>query len=277
MKDAASQLGPAGVAGCVLVAFVLALSLIGPFLTGHDPNAVELANRLRPPSGNHWLGTDELGRDLFARIAHGGARTLLAALGVVSCVAVAGVLIGGAAALSGKFVETAVMRAADILLSIPGLVLAMALAAALGPGLVNAMIALGVSRLPLFVRLARNQATVLRRAPYVEFARLSGARPRHVLAHHIAPNAAPPLLVQAVSDVSGAILAVSALGFIGLGSQPPSPEWGALVASGRLYVLDAWWLGVAPGLAIALAAVGFTLVGDALRDAFDPRTQQKRG
>lgn len=264
---------PSVIISATLLVGMLALVVLGPLIAAHGPNDIDLARRLLPPSASHWFGTDELGRDLFARIAYGGRLTLLSALAVVASVVAIGLLIGGLSVLAPPWVDTAVMRGVDILLSTPGLVLAMALAAALGPGLINAMLALMIARAPAFVRLARNQALIIRRMGYVEIARLNGAGDAHVLLFHLAPNVAPALIVQGASDVSGVILAAAALGFIGLGAQPPTPEWGALVASGRLFFLDCWWYALFPGLAIGLSSIGFTLLGDAARDWIDPRSQ----
>jgi peptide/nickel transport system permease protein len=194
---------------------------------------------------------------------------------VVASTALLGGVIGGISAMAPGWLDAVIMRSMDILLSVPALVLAMALAAALGPGLLNAMVALIVARLPAFVRLARNQSLLLRRQGYVEFAQLNGAGPGYTLRRHIAPNVAPPIIVQAASDISGVMLAAAALGFIGLGAQPPTPEWGALAASGRLYFLDAWWYAVFPAAAMLAATAGFTLLGDAARDFFDPRHAQR--
>jgi peptide/nickel transport system permease protein len=266
---------PSVYAGAFLLTAMLLLVLVGPLAVQYGPTDIDLARRLQPPSADHWFGTDELGRDLFARIAYGGRLTLFSAVAVVACVVAIGLTVGGLSALAPRWVDTAVMRGVDVLLSTPGLVLAMALAAALGPGLLNAMIALTVARAPAFVRLARSQALIVRRMGYVESAQLNGAGNAHVLVFHLAPNVAPALIVQGVSDVSGVILAAAALGFIGLGAQPPAPEWGALVASGRLFFLDCWWYAVFPGLAIGLSSIGFTLLGDAARDWIDPRSRSR--
>lgn len=259
-------------AGLILIVLVLFIVILGPFLTPDHPNAIDLSVRLQPPSAAHWFGTDELGRDLFARIANGGRYSLVASI-VVVCFSVSlGATIGAAVAMGPRWLNAAMSQILDVAMAVPALVLTMALAAALGPGLVNVMIALIVARLPAFIMLARNQAYVIRKQAYVQAAGLYGASLPHQLRHHVIPNLAPALVVQGVADVSGIILACAALGFIGLGAQPPTPEWGALVASGKLYFLDCWWYAVFPGLAIALAATGFNLVGDAARDRLDPRT-----
>jgi peptide/nickel transport system permease protein len=268
--DAWTALPGAAKAGLLLTAGVLLLALLGPSLRPFDPTAIDLSVRLEPPSLEHWFGTDELGRDLFARIAYGARYSLLAAICVVASSVVIGCIAGGLSAMAPGWVDWCAMRLVDMLLSVPTLVLAMALAAALGPGLVNAIIALIIARIPTFVRLGRNQALVLRRQAYVEAARLYGAPTSYLVRRHLVPNIAPVAMVQGVSDVGGVILACAALGFIGLGAQPPTPEWGALAASGRLFFLDCWWYAAFPGLAIASATVGFNLLGDAARDYLDP-------
>ncbi|MEY2756724.1 MAG: hypothetical protein RIR33_502 [Pseudomonadota bacterium] len=267
---------PAGAAiGIGLVTTIMVLGCIGVTLV--QPDVIDLSIRLQPPSPAHWFGTDELGRDLFARIAAGAAYSVWSALAVVVSTASLGGLIGAISAAAPRWVDAIIMRSMDILLSVPALVLAMALAAALGPGLLNAMVALVIARLPAFVRLARNQSLSLQRQGYVEFARLNGAGLGYTIRRHIAPNVAPPILVQAASDISGVMLAAAALGFIGLGAQPPMPEWGALAASGRLYFLDAWWYAVFPAAAMLAATAGFVLLGDAARDHFDPRRPHNAG
>jgi peptide/nickel transport system permease protein len=262
----------AGAVGVAIVLCLLIFALIGPWLTSYAPDAIALPDRLEAPSWSHWMGTDELGRDLFARIAYGARPSLLAAISVVAVTIAVGTVIGGLAGIVGGWAEAMVMRAVDVMLAVPPLVLAMALAAALGPSLINALIALLVVRLPFFVRLARGQTIGLMTRGYVEAALLAGAGKMYLLRHHVAPNLAGIMLIQGLSDVAGVILAAAALGFIGLGAQPPSPEWGALVAAGRSFALDAWWYGVFPGAAILIAAVGFNLLGDWARDLLDPRT-----
>jgi peptide/nickel transport system permease protein len=262
---------PAGGLGALLVLLLVAFAVVGPMLSLHAPDAIELARRLRPPSAEHWMGTDELGRDLFARVAFGAWPSLMAALAVVGTTVVLGTLAGTLSALVGGWPDALLMRVVDVLLAVPALVLAMALAAALGPSLVNALIALVIVRLPVFVRLARAQALLLKDRAFAEAARLAGAGRWHMIRHHLVPNLAGIMLVQGLMDVAAVILAAAALGFIGLGAQPPSPEWGGLVASGRHFMADAWWLGLFPGLALMLAALGFNLLGDMVRDLLDPR------
>lgn len=266
--DLAAQLGPAMVAGLLIFA------LLGPLAAVHQPDAIDLARRLQAPSAAHWFGTDELGRDLFSRIAYGARISLAVAIATVSTTMTIATFIGVMAALSGKWLHGLVMRLTDVALSIPALVLAIALSAALGPSLINALIALVIVRLPVFIRLARAQALALRERSFVEAAEMVGAGRFYIFRHHILPNISGVMLVQGLMDMAAVILATAALGFLGLGAQPPTPEWGALVASGRHYVLDAWWYAVFPGAALLLSAVAFNLSGDAVRDLLDPRLRE---
>lgn len=264
---------PSGISGLLIVGGLLLFACVGPFVSAHAPDAIDLAGRLQPPDHNHWLGTDELGRDLFSRIAHGTGPSLLAAVAVVGITLVVGTVAGGLAGLVSGWFDAILMRVIDVMLSIPALVLAMALAAALGPSLINALIALLIVRLPVFIRLARGQTLSLAQNHYIEAARLMGARPMYLLRNHVIPGISGIMLVQGLSDMAGIILAAAALGFIGLGAQPPSPEWGGLVATGRHFVGEAWWYGIFPGLAILGAAAGFNLLADAARDILDPKTR----
>ena len=264
-----------GVLLCLAVLFLVLMLVgvggLGVALAGYAPDRVDLVVRLQPPSSAHWLGPDELGRDLFTRIADGTWLSVGGALLVSAGTAAAGILVGGMSAMVGGWVDTLIMRIFDLLLSLPALLVAIALAAALGPGLVNALFALMIVRTPAFARLARGQTLSLRRRAFVESAATFGAGRLYVLRQHIVPNILPVMTVQAVTDLAGLILAAAALGFVGLGAQPPTPEWGALVASSRFYFEGSWWYPLFPGLALLLTATAFNLVGDAARDYLDPR------
>jgi len=257
-------------AALTLATMVLVLAL-GPFLVSHGPTAMDLSNRLQAPSARHWFGTDELGRDLWSRVVHGGGISLGMSLGVVALGLGLGTLVGLWGGLVGGRIEAVLMRIVDVMLALPPLVLAMALAAAMGPGLGNAMLALVVVTVPTYVRLARAQALQLRSRGYLEAAQLAGASLGYRLRVHVLPNAMGPLVVQGTLDVSGVMLASAALGFIGLGAQPPTPEWGSLIASGQQFVKSAWWYPTLPGLAILLCALSCNVLGDALRDRLDPK------
>ncbi|MCW3836949.1 ABC transporter permease subunit [Sphingomonas canadensis] len=254
----------------LLIAAVLA-ALLAPLLATHDPDAIDMAARLLPPDATHWAGTDEVGRDLYSRILWGARTSLGIGLGVVAIGALAGTLIGGFSGLMGGWIDAAIMRFMDLVMALPGLVLALALAAALGPSLTNAMIAMGVLGVPGYCRVARGQALALRQHGFVLAAHTFGAGPWHILVRHILPNLMAPMLVIATLDVGNAMIGVATLSFIGLGAQPPLAEWGAMVNAGQSYILSAWWYATLPGLAILLTALGFNLVGDAIGSLANPK------
>lgn len=263
---------PLTLTGGAIMLLMLLLMLFSPWLTPLDPNAVDLSARLQPPSAAHWFGTDEVGRDLFSRVLIGSQQSIAAGLAVVVVSGGIGSLLGCFSGVLGGWADALIMRVMDIMLSIPSLVLTMALAAALGPSLFNAMLAIAIVRIPFYVRLARGQTLVVRQFAYVQAARTFGASRWHLIGWHVLRNALPPLVVQASLDIGTAILMAATLGFIGLGAQQPTAEWGAMVANGRNYVLDQWWYCTFPGLAIMITAVGFNLFGDGLRDLLDPKT-----
>ena len=234
-------------------------------------NAINLAARLQAPSFDHWFGTDEVGRDLFSRVLIGSQQSVAAGLAVVLIAGISGSLLGCLSGVLGGRSDALIMRLMDIMLSIPSLVLTMALAAALGPSLFNAMLAIAIVRIPFYVRLARGQTLVVRQHTFVEASVTFGASRWHLISWHILRNALPPLVVQASLDIGSAILMAATLGFIGLGAQQPTAEWGAMVANGRNYVLDQWWYCAFPGAAILITAVGFNLFGDGIRDLLDPK------
>jgi peptide/nickel transport system permease protein len=230
---------------------------------------------LQPTSWQHWAGTDELGRDLLTRILHGARPSISAALGIVAIGCLGGLLIGAYSGLRAGWVDTVIMRLTDVVMALPGLVVALALTAALGPSLFNAVVALGLLSIPAYIRVARGQALSLREREYVLAARAMGASTPHLLLRHILPGVLPPVLVFMTFHLGAAVLASSALSFIGLGAQPPDAEWGSMIGAGRDYVLGHWWYVTLPGLVIILTAVSFNLLGDALRDWLDPRTTRE--
>lgn len=264
------------VTSAVIIVLMLLMMIFSPWLATHDPNAIDLTARLLPPSAAHWFGTDEVGRDLFSRVLVGSQQSILAGLVVVAIAGMIGSLLGCLSGVLGGRADAIIMRIMDIMLSIPSLVLTMALAAALGPSLFNAMLAIAIVRIPFYVRLARGQALVVRQYTYVQAAKTFGASRWHLINWHILRNSLPPLIVQASLDIGSAILMAATLGFIGLGAQQPSAEWGAMVANGRNYVLDQWWYCAFPGAAILLTAVGFNLFGDGIRDLLDPKAGGKQ-
>jgi len=251
-----------------LVALVL-LALAATVLSPYPPDAMDFNAILQPPSFSHWAGTDELGRDVLSRILHGARPSLLSACVIVAIGAAAGMILGCLSGVVGGVVDTAIMRIVDVALALPGLVIAMALTAALGPSLFNAVIALGLLGIPGYTRLARGLALSLREREFVQASRSMGAGTWFIVLRHILPNVAPAMLVYASFHFGGALLASSALSFIGLGMQPPHAEWGAMIGAGRDYVLAAWWCVTFPGVAVAIGALSANLLGDALRDAID--------
>ena len=267
---------PLTLIGGAIMLIMLFLMIFSPWLVPHDPNAIDLTARLQAPSLSHWFGTDEVGRDLFSRVLIGSRQSIAAGLAVVLIAGISGSLLGCLSGVLGGRSDALIMRLMDIMLSIPSLVLTMALAAALGPSLFNAMLAIAIVRIPFYVRLARGQTLVVRQFTYVQAARTYGASRWHLISWHILRNSLPPLIVQASLDIGSAILMAATLGFIGLGAQQPSAEWGAMVAIGRNYVLDQWWYCAFPGAAILITAVGFNLFGDGIRDLLDPKAGGKQ-
>jgi peptide/nickel transport system permease protein len=249
--------------------------VLAPWIAPYDPNALDLRARLAAPGAVHWLGTDQVGRDLLSRIIWGSRVSVTIGVAIVFFSMSIGTILGAFSGLVGGRTDTVIMRLMDVLLSFPSFVMAMALAAALGPDLINAMLAIAVVRIPFYVRLARGQALSLRERAYVKAAVTFGASKRQIVLRHIIPNAMAPIIVQSTLDIGGAILTAAALSFIGLGAQQPTAEWGAMVSSGRDFLLDQWWYPTFPGLAILVTAVGFNLLGDGLRDIFDPRLKGK--
>jgi len=258
--------------GLVILILMIVIAAIGPLLPLHDPLQQVLSDRLLPPgSPSHWFGTDQLGRDILARLVIGSRLTLSIAILVVVLVVPVGLLIGTTAGFCGGFVDTVLMRLTDIALAFPKIVLALAFAAALGPGVINAVIAISITAWPPYARLARAETLRLVQADFIHVARLQGASSMRILLRYIVPLCSSSVIVRATLDMAGIILTVAGLGFLGLGAQPPSPEWGFMVASGRGVLLDAWWVATIPGIAILLVSLAFNLLGDGLRDVFDPR------
>lgn len=260
--------------GLCLLLLAILMAVFAPLIATHDPNAIDMSARLLPPSADHWAGTDEVGRDIFSRIVWGARASLGISLGVVAVGAIAGLLIGGFSGLMGGWIDAAIMRFMDMVMALPGLVVALALAAALGPSLINAMTAIAVLGIPGYCRIARGQALALRQQGFVQAARTFGAGPWHLLVRHIIPNLLAPMLVIATLDVGNAMIGVATLSFIGLGAQPPMAEWGTMVNAGQAYILSAWWYAALPGMAILLTALGFNLVGDAIGDLIDPKRRR---
>jgi peptide/nickel transport system permease protein len=264
---------PLAVAGVAVVAALVAMALVAPWLTGQSAYEQVLTNRLQPPSSEHWFGTDELGRDIFTRIIYGSRITLLIIFLVSIIVLPAGLIIGTVAGYFGGIADTVLMRITDIFLAFPRLVMALAFAAALGPGIENAVVAISITAWPPYARLARAETLTVRRNDFILAAIMQGASALRIIWSHIVPLCLPSVIVRLTLDMAGIILIAAGLGFLGLGAQPPAPEWGLMVSSGRDYLLDQWWVATMPGLAIFVVSFGFNLLGDGLRDVFDPRAR----
>ena len=255
----------------ILVILVLAAAL-APVLAPHDPLSQDLSNRLRPLGAEgHLLGTDSLGRDILSRLIHGARITLYIVALVAMIAPVAGLLIGTAAGYAGGWADIILMRITDIFLAFPRLVLALAFVAALGAGIENAVLAISLTAWPPYARMARAETLTIRSSDYISAIRLQGAGALRIITGHIWPLCIPSLIVRVTLDMAGIILAAAGLGFLGLGAQPPSPEWGAMISEGRRYILDHWWVATMPGLAIFIVSLAFNLLGDGLRDILDPK------
>ncbi|HRE20847.1 MAG TPA: ABC transporter permease [Rhabdaerophilum sp.] len=262
---------PLALLGLVIIVSLLTVAAVAPWIAPYDPIAQNLSQRLLPPSAAHWMGTDELGRDILSRVIHGTRLTLAVVLLVVISVGPVGLLIGTLSGYFGGAVDTTLMRITDIFLAFPRLVLALAFVAALGPGIENAIIAIACTAWPPYARVARAETLVIRNADYIAAVRLQGASHLRIVLQHVVPMCLPSVIVRTTLDMAGIILIAAGLGFLGLGAQPPSPEWGAMIAKGREYIFDQWWVAAFPGLAICLVALGFNLFGDGLRDVLDAR------
>jgi peptide/nickel transport system permease protein len=258
--------------GLAIVLALLAVALFAPWLAPYSPTEGDLTTtRLLPPSSTHWFGTDDQGRDILSRLIHGSRITLFVVLLVAVLAAPIGLLVGTVAGYAGGWVDAALMRVTDIFLAFPRLILALAFVAALGPGIENAVIAIAITSWPPYARIARAETLTIRRADYIAAVQLMGAGPWRIVLRHVMPLCLSSVIVRLTLDMAGIILTAAGLGFLGLGAQPPTPEWGAMIAAGRAYVLDQWWVAAAPGAAIFIVSLAFNLLGDGLRDALDPR------
>lgn len=258
-------------AGALLILALIVVAVAGEWLAPHDPNAINMAARIQPPSATHPFGTDDFGRDVFSRVLVGARVSLLVGLIAVSISLTVGTTLGLMSGFYGKWIDEAIMRFMDILFAFPAILLAIAIVAALGPGITNAMIAIGIVYTPIFARIARGSALSAREEVYVEAARAVGGSDARILSRHVLPNIAAPIIVETSLSMAFAILAEAALSFLGLGTQPPDASWGRMLSEGRAFIQLAPWIGVFPGLAIMLTVMGFNFLGDGMRDALDPR------
>jgi len=262
------------VGGGAVILFWFAVALLAPLISPYNPEFVDIASRLQPPSHAHWLGTDALGRDVLSRVFYGSRISLIAGFSVVVISAVFGTVLGAVAAYVRGRVEELLMRLTDLVLCFPPIILAMAIAAALGIGTTNTIIAMLIVWWPKYARLARSLVLVQRAQEYVEAAHVLGFGHVHILFRHVVPNAIGPLIVMVTLDLGNAILVFAGLSFLGLGVVPPTPEWGAMVAEGRELVQQ-WWVATFPGLAILSVVMGFNFVGDGIRDWLDPHARRR--
>ncbi|NMC80062.1 MAG: ABC transporter permease [Chloroflexi bacterium] len=264
---------PLAVTGLVIVALTLVVAIFANLITPYDPVVPDLDVKLRAPSLLHVFGTDDMGRDILSRVMAGARISLASALLIISLSGVFGMLVGLAAGYWGGWLDDVLMRLTDIFLAFPALVLAMVISATLGPSLQNALIAVATVWWPWYARLVRGQVLSVRNVEYIQAARSLGASPLRIIFRHILPNIMGPFIVQATLDVGNTILLTASLSFIGLGAQPPTAEWGAMVSVGRLYMLSYWWVPTFPGFAILFSVLGFNLLGDAVRDFADVRSR----
>lgn len=262
---------PMAVAGLAIIVLLLLVAAFAHLIAPFDPIAQTLDKRLLPPSTTNLFGTDALGRDIFSRVVYGTRITLVIVLLVVVTVGPFGLLIGAISGYYGGWVDRLLMRITDVFLAFPRLVLALAFVAALGPGIVNAIIAIAITTWPPYARVARAETMVIRNQDYIAAMRLQGASQGRIIWKHVVPMCMSSLIVRTTFDMAGIILTAAGLGFLGLGAQPPMPEWGAMISAGREQIFDQWWVATFPGVAICVVALGFNLLGDGLRDVMDAR------
>ena len=267
---------PLGVVGLAIVVLLILVAIFAPLIATHDPYLPQLAKRLSAPSPEFWFGADELGRDIYSRLVYGSRLTLFIVALVIVTSAPIGLVVGAVSGTAGGWIDRIFMRITDVFLAVPKLLLALAFVAALGPGIVNAALAITLTAWPPYARLARAEAMVVRNSDYVAAARLAGASPFRIIVFHVIPMCLSSVIVRVTFDMAGIILTAAGLGFIGLGAQPPLPEWGAMISTGRKFIFDQWWVPTVPGIAIFVVSLGFNLLGDAVRDLLDPHLRQRR-
>ena len=263
-------------AGLIIVGILLVVAALAPWIAPHDPFVQNLGNRLKPPgTSGYWLGTDDFGRDILSRIIYGARITLYIIALVAVTAPVLGLLVGTVAGYFGGWIDAVLMRLTDIFLAFPRLILALALVAVLGPGIENAVLAIALTAWPPYARVARAETLTVRNSDYIAAIRLQGASAPRIIAGHVVPMCLPSVIIRVTLDMAGVILIAAGLGFLGLGVQPPLPEWGLMISSGRKFLFEQWWVATMPGLAIFLVSLGFNLLGDGLRDVLDPRSASR--
>jgi peptide/nickel transport system permease protein len=276
-RDTLHRLGrnPGAVAGAVVLAMIVLLAVFAPVVAPYDPIAQNSQAIRARPSREHFFGADTFGRDVFSRVLYGGRQSLPVGMVAVGIAAIVGVAFGLIAGYRGGWIDSVIMRAVDLMLAFPGILLAMSLVAILGTSLFNLMLAVGIASIPEYTRVVRGSVLSVREMEYVTAARVSGARDRAVMVRHILPNVLPPIIVLATLGIAGAIILGSTLSFLGLGIQPPTAEWGNMLSDGRSMMRHFWWVSFFPGLAIMLTVLAINLLGDGLRDALDPRLRNR--
>ncbi|GAA4111693.1 ABC transporter permease [Aminobacter aganoensis] len=262
---------PLAMVGAIIVLTLILVALFAPWIATHSPVGQDLAMRLKPPSWDNWMGTDELGRDIWSRVVYGARITLMIVAVVAVLAAPVGLVIGAVAGYFGGWTDRILMGITDIFLSMPKLILALAFVAALGPGIQNAIIAIAIATWPGYARIARAETLTIRNSEFVAAVELQGASSFRVIVNHILPLCTSSMIIRVTLDMAGIILTAAGLGFIGLGAQPPLPEWGAMISRGRSFILDQWWVATMPGFAIVIVSLGFCFLGDGLRDVLDPK------
>ncbi|MGE7622355.1 ABC transporter permease [Viridibacillus sp. NPDC096237] len=261
----------AALVGAVIVLFFILLAIFGPLFVPEGINDQVLKNRLQPPSADHWFGTDDFGRDIFSRVVHGARISLWVGFFSVIGSVVVGSMLGIIAGYYGRWIDTIISRIFDIMLAFPSILLAIAVVSILGPSLQNALIAIAIINVPNFGRLIRSKVLSIKQEEYITSAKAIGMKDARILFSHILPNSMTPVVVQGTLAIASAIIEAAALGFLGLGAEAPTPEWGKMLADARIYLINAPWTMIFPGLAIMLTVLGFNLMGDGLRDALDPK------
>jgi peptide/nickel transport system permease protein len=262
---------PLAMLGAAIVLVLVLAAAFAPWIAPESPVGQNLQARLLPPSWDHWMGTDELGRDIFSRVVYGARITLMIVALVALISAPLGLIIGAISGYFGGWTDKILMGLTDVFLSMPKLILALAFVAALGPGIENAIIAIAITAWPAYARIARAETLTFRNAEFIAATRLLGASHTRVILSHVLPLCTSSMIVRVTLDMAGIILTAAGLGFLGLGAQPPLPEWGAMISRGRTFILDQWWVATMPGIAIIVVSLGFCFLGDGLRDVLDPK------
>lgn len=265
---------PMTILGLSIIVIMALLAIFAPYISSYNPTEMNVLDRFQEPSLKHLFGTDEVGRDILTRVIYGTRISLTTGISVVVMAGVIGVFIGSVCGYFGGYVDQVVMRIMDMILAFPTLILAMVLAATLGASLFNVMLAIAIVKIPVYVRLSRGEALVVKNNLYVKAARTFGLSNLYVIFRHIIPNVITPIIIQLTLDLGDTILLVATLGFLGLGAKPPTPEWGTMISTGFKYMLEQWWYPTFPGIAVFLASTGFNLIGDGLRDILDPKSSR---